>query len=72
MDLVLLLCALKTWSLTLREHRLRVFEGKVLRRMSGSKREGVTGVWRRPHNEELHNLCTSQNIVMEIKLKRMV
>jgi hypothetical protein len=37
-----------TWSLTLREeHRLRVFENWVLRRIFGSKRDGVTGVWRK-------------------------
>jgi hypothetical protein len=47
----------KTWSLTLRkEHRLRVFENRVLRRMFGPKRDEVTGVWRKLHNEELHGL----------------
>jgi hypothetical protein len=35
-----------TWSLTLREeHRLRVFENKVLRRIFGPKRDEVTGAW---------------------------
>ena len=38
----------KTWSLTLREeHRLRVFENRVLRRIFGPKRDGVTGEWRK-------------------------
>jgi hypothetical protein len=37
------------------EHRLRVFENRVLRRRCGSKREEVAGGWRRLHNEELHN-----------------
>jgi hypothetical protein len=38
----------ETWSLTLREeHRLRVFENRVLRRMSGPKRDEVTGEWRK-------------------------
>jgi len=47
----------KTWSLTLREeHRLRVFENMVVRRIFGLKREEVAGGWRRLHNEELHNL----------------
>jgi hypothetical protein len=47
----------KLWSLTLREeHRLRVFENRVLRRIFGSKREEVTGGWRKLHNEELHSL----------------
>jgi hypothetical protein len=47
----------ETWSLTLREkHRLRVFENSVLRRIFGPKRDEVTGVWRKLHNEELHGL----------------
>jgi hypothetical protein len=46
-----------TWSVTLREeHRLRVFENRVLRRIFGSKRDEVTGDWRRLHNEELNDL----------------
>jgi hypothetical protein len=48
----------ETWSLTLREeHRLRVFDNRVLRRIFGPKRDEVTGEWRKMHNEELHNLC---------------
>jgi hypothetical protein len=44
----------KTWSLTLREeHRLRVFQNRVLRRIFGPKRDEVTGEWRKFHNEEL-------------------
>jgi hypothetical protein len=47
----------ETLSLTLREgHRLRVFENRVLRRTFGSKRDEVTGSWRKLHNEELHGL----------------
>ena len=47
----------KTWSLTLREERrLRVFENRVLRRVFGSKRDEVTGEWRKPHNWELNDL----------------
>jgi hypothetical protein len=38
------------------EHRLRVFENSVLRRIFGSKRDEVTGEWRRQHNEELNDL----------------
>jgi hypothetical protein len=50
----------KTWSLTVREeHKPRVFENRVLRRISGPKRNGVTGGWRKLHNEELHNLYSS-------------
>jgi hypothetical protein len=47
----------QTWSLTLREeHRLRVFENRVLRGIFGPKRDEVTGEWRRLHNEELNDL----------------
>jgi hypothetical protein len=47
----------ETWSLTIREeHRLRMFDKRVLRRIFGSKRDEVTGEWRRLHNEELNDL----------------
>jgi hypothetical protein len=46
--------------LTLMEHRLRVFENKSLWRIFGPKRDEVTGGWRKLHNEELHNLYSSQ------------
>jgi hypothetical protein len=46
-----------TWLLTLREElRLRVFENRVLRRIFVSKRDEVTGEWKKLHNEELHGL----------------
>jgi hypothetical protein len=49
-----------TWSLTLwEEHRLRVFENRVLRGIFGPKRDEVTGEWRRLHNEELNDLYCS-------------
>jgi hypothetical protein len=54
-----------------KEHRLRVFENRVPRRIYGPKWEEVAGGWRRLHNEELHNLCDSPNIVRVIK-SRMV
>ena len=47
----------ETWSLTLREeHRLRVFENRVLRRIFGPERDGVTGEWKKLHNVELSDL----------------
>jgi hypothetical protein len=46
----------ETWSLTIREeHRLKVLEKRVLRRMFGPKRDEVAGGWRKLHNEELRN-----------------
>jgi hypothetical protein len=50
----------ETWSLTLREeHRRGVFENRVLRRISGSKRDGVTGELRKLNNEEINDLYSS-------------
>jgi hypothetical protein len=51
-------------------YRKRAFENRVLRRIFGPKRVQVAGGWRRLHNEELHDMYTSQNIRM-IKLKRV-
>jgi hypothetical protein len=62
----------ETWSLTLREeHRLRVFENRVLRRIFGPKRDEVTGGWRKLHNEELRNLYSSPSIIRMIKSRSM-
>jgi hypothetical protein len=62
----------ETWSLTVREeHKVRVFENRVLRRIFGPKMDGVTGVWRKLHNEELHNLYSSPSIIRIIKSRRM-
>jgi hypothetical protein len=61
----------ETWSLTLREeHRLRVFENRVLRRIFGPKRDEVTGGWRKLHNQKLHNLYSSPSIIKMIKIRR--
>jgi hypothetical protein len=61
----------ETWSLTLREeHRLRVFENRVLRRIFGPKRE-EDGSCRKLRNDELHGLYSSPNIVRVIKSRRM-
>jgi hypothetical protein len=68
--LPVVLCGCETWSLTLREeHRLRVFENRVLR-IFGPKRE-EDGSWRKFHNDELHSLYSSPNIVRVIQSRRM-
>jgi hypothetical protein len=59
----------ETWPLKLREER--VFENTVLRRIFGPKRDEVTGGSRKLHNEELHNLYSSPNIIRMIKSRRM-
>jgi hypothetical protein len=62
----------ETWSPTLREeHRLRVFENRVLRRICGPKRDEVMAEWRKLLSEELHNLCSSPDIIRQIKSRRM-
>jgi hypothetical protein len=69
-DVVLYGC--ETSSLTLREkHRLRVFENRVLRRIFAPKRDEVTGEWRKLHNEELRDLCSSPGIIRIMKARRM-
>jgi hypothetical protein len=62
----------ETWSLTLREeHKQRVFENRVLKRIFGPKRDGVTGGWRKLHTEELHDLYSLASIIRIIKSRRM-
>ncbi|KAJ4451952.1 hypothetical protein ANN_03436 [Periplaneta americana] len=59
-------------TLTLREeHRLRVFENKLLRKIFGAKRNEVTGEWRKLHNTELHALYSSPDIIRNIKSRRL-
>jgi predicted ABC-type exoprotein transport system permease subunit len=68
--LLVVLYGCETWSLTLgEEHRLRFFENRVLR-IFGPKRE-EDGSWRKFHNDELHILYSSSNIVRVIKSRRM-
>jgi hypothetical protein len=63
----------ETSSPTLRaEHRLKVFENRVLRRIFGPKRDEVTGEWRKLHNEELHDLYSSSSIIRIFKSRRMI
>jgi len=61
----------ETWSLPLRvEHRLRVFENRMLR-IFRPKKDEITGEWRKLHNEELNELYCTPNIVRVIKSRRM-
>jgi hypothetical protein len=70
--LPVILSECETLSLTLREeHRLRVFENRMLRRIFGPKRDEVTGGWRKLHNEEVHDLYSLPSIIRIMKLRRM-
>jgi hypothetical protein len=70
--LLVILYGCETWSLTLREeHRLRVFENEMQRRIFGLKRDEVTGGGIKLHNEELRDLYSSQSIFRIIKSRRM-
>jgi hypothetical protein len=62
----------ETWSLTLREeHRLRVFERRMLRRTFGPKGDEVTGERRKLYSGELHNLYSTPDIMKQIKSRKM-
>ncbi|KAJ4432095.1 hypothetical protein ANN_20709 [Periplaneta americana] len=62
----------ETWTLTLREeHRLKVFENKVLRKIFGAERDEVTGEWTKLHNTELHALYSSPDIIRNIRSRRL-
>jgi hypothetical protein len=70
--LPVILCGFETWSASLREeHRLRVFENRVLRRIFGPKRNEVMGEWRNLHSGELRNLDLSPDIIRQIKSRKM-
>jgi hypothetical protein len=66
LPVVLFLCV--ACSLNSREeHRLRVFENRVLRRIFGPKRDDVTGGWRKLSDVEVHNLYSASNIIRMIR-----
>jgi hypothetical protein len=70
--LPVVLYGFETLSLTLREgHRLRVFENRMLRRITGPKRDEVTGGWTKLYNKELHNMYSSPSIIRMIKSRKM-
>jgi hypothetical protein len=54
-----------------KEHRLGVFENKVLKRIFGPKRDKVIGEWRKLHNKELRDLYSSLSIVRIVKSRKM-
>jgi hypothetical protein len=54
----------------MKEHRLRVFQNRVLRRLFGLKRDEIVGGWRKLHNEELHNLHCSRNRMFKSRRMR--
>ena len=69
--MLVVLCGLEIWSLTLRkEHKLCVFDSRVLERIFGPIRDEVKGEWRRLHNKELYTLYSS-DIIRVIKSRRL-
>jgi len=66
--LPVILYGCESWSRTLSdEHKLRVFENKVLRKIYGPKRGATTGEWRRLHNEKFHGLYNSLDVLRIMK-----
>jgi len=66
------LCGYDTWFLTLREeHRLSVFENRVLGKTFGFVRVEVIGEWKRVHNAELYDLY-STDVVKSRKMRYVV
>jgi hypothetical protein len=66
--LSIVLCGYENCSLTLKEeHMVNMFQGKVLRRIFGPKRDEVTGGWGEIHNENLNDLYCSPNSIWVIE-----
>ena len=70
--LLVVLYGFEIWSCTLREqHRQRMQQNRVLRKIFWSERDKVMGEWRRLHIEERYDLYSLPNIIQVIKLRRM-
>jgi len=68
LNICVVLYGCETWSLTLqKEHRLKVFEDRVLREIFGPKRDEVIREWGRLHDKELYDLSCLRNIILVIK-----
>jgi hypothetical protein len=69
--LLVVLCGCETWLKLWKEHMLRVFNNKVLRKMFGLKREEVTGNLGKLCNEKFHDFYSSPNIISKTKSRKM-
>jgi hypothetical protein len=70
-----IMCRCETWSVTIREeHRLKIFENRVLRRIFGLKRDGMVEVWRKLSNEELYyllNIIRMYGIIIQLSIQQI-
>ena len=60
----------ETWLLILKEHQLRVFENRALRRIFGPKKDKATGEWRKPHNRVFNDLYSSPKNYSYVQIKK--
>jgi hypothetical protein len=57
--------------ISMKEHRLRVFENRMFKIVFGPNRDEIIQGWRKLHNEDLHNLNFASSIIRMIKSRRM-